>query len=118
MPPDPAEILKARIRADLRLAMKAKHGDEARALRVLTAAIDNAEAQPLPPDGRAAEPHRFDARSAEIPRQMLSPADLRALLLHEIAERETAADQMEALGRPDQAARLRAEAALARRYLD
>lgn len=118
MPSGPAETLKSRIRADLRLAMKAKHGDEARFLRVLAAAIDNAEAQPLPPGGRAAAPHRFGTRSAEIARRVLSPADLRALLLHEIAEREAAADQMEALARPDQAARLRAEAALARRYLD
>lgn len=50
---DAAPAMKTRLRADLRAAMKAGRASEARLIRALVAAIDNAEAPPLP-DGQLA----------------------------------------------------------------
>ena len=115
---DAGHAMKARIRADLRAAMKEGRTSEARLLRALVAALDNAEAPPLRADKRATDQHRFREGSAEIERLYLGPAEVRAVLLAEIEERERAAAQMRHLAKPDRAETLSAEALLARRYIE
>lgn len=117
MPADAAQAMKARLRADLLVAMKARRGLEAKILRALVAAIDNAQAPParsLPP---TLLHHDFHAGSAEVERLCLSRADLRQVLLAEIDERERAAAELESLKQRDRAEALRVEALVARRYL-
>ena len=106
------------MRADLRAALKARRTDEAKVVRALVAAIDNAEAPPLPAAETASLPHRFESGAAEVERLRLSRSRLRQLLLAEIQEREQAAAELERLNRTDRAKALRAEALIARRYLD
>ena len=115
---DAARDMKVRMRTDLTEAMKGKRADEARLLRALVAALDNAEAPALQPGRSASEQHRFQDGSAEIERLKLDPAQVRAIRMKEIEEREQAADEMSRLARPDRADALRAEARMARRYLD
>lgn len=113
-----AQTMKSRLRADLRGAMKAGNADEAKLIRSLIAALDNAEAPPVRAGTGAMDQHRFRDGSAEIARLDLEAAQVRAILAAEAAERDQAAAEMDRLARPDRAAALRAEAHLARRYLD
>lgn len=113
----PAETLKARIRADLTAAMKARDSAQASLLRVLLAALDNAEAVPVGTGHDRYEERAFGDPSVEVPRIVLSPEEVAALLERERAERETAAAEFEALGRPDDTLRLRQEALCVARYL-
>lgn len=109
--------MKARLRADLLSAMKAGRTAETKLLRALVAAIDNAEAPPLPSDRKAADQHRFSDGSAEIERLDLSAEAIHAILTAEMNERENAAAEMDRLNRPDHADALRTEALLVRRYI-
>jgi len=111
--PDAAQALRQRLRADIKAAMQARDGTGTRLLRALLAAIDNAQAVPAEPP---ALPNRFGQGTSEVPRRALTEATLHAVLAAEIAERERAADEIARHGRPDDAARLRAEAAVVRRY--
>ena len=118
MKPDAGRDMKARLRADLAAAMKQRRSDEARVIRGLVAALDNAEAPSMEIDRKAAERHRFDEGSAEIERLSLSPAQVRAVLVAEMRERERAAAGMDRLDRPDRAEALRAEMQLVRRDIE
>ena len=111
-----AEIdeLRARITLSLRTAMKNRDGVAVSALRGLLHAIDNTGAVD-PSLQPAAEPSRQGA--TEVPRRLPTYAALRALIEGEAAERETAATLYEGLGESEQATRLRAEAAVVRRWL-
>lgn len=109
---DAGNEMKLRLRTDLRGALKGGRGSEVRLIRALLAAIDNAEAVPLP-----AEP-AIHGRSTEVERLFLSGARVRAVLLAEIREREEAAEIFERHGETERAAPLRAEAFVARRYID
>lgn len=115
---DAGREMKSRLRTDLREAMKGGRAIEAALIRALAAAIDNAEAPPLEGDRKASDQHRFHDGSAEIDRLHLDSDTVRRVLAAEVQERETAATEMARLGRPDRAEALRAEALLARRYLD
>lgn len=115
---DAGAEMKNRLRADLRAAMKGGRASEAALIRVLLAAIDNAEAPPLDGSRKAADQHRFRDGSAEIERLHLSEAAVRAILAAEVLERETAAAEMMRLNKADRAEALRAEALLARRYIE
>lgn len=115
---DPGKEMKARMRTDLRAALKHRRTDEARVVRALVAAIDNAEAPPLPAAKTASVPHRFESGAAEVERLRLSRSRLRQLLLAEIEEREQAAAELERLNKTGRAKALRDEALVARRYLD
>lgn len=115
---DAGAEMKNRLRADLREAMKGGRASEAALIRVLLAAIDNAEAPPLDGSRKAADQHRFRDGSAEVERLSLSEAAVRAILAAEVLERETAADEMMRLNKADRAEALRAEALLARRYIE
>lgn len=114
---DAGHEMKARMRADLRAAMKDGRGDDARLIRSLIAALDNAEAPPARSGNSAAEQHRFLSGSADVERLSLDAERVRAILLAEIEEREQAAAEMDRLDRPDRADAIRAEARLAASYL-
>jgi len=132
---DAAPALRERLRADIKAAMQARDAAATRLLRALLAAIDNAQAVPLIPGGGeagtagavgeaircdeapAAQAQRVAPGAGEVPRLALTEAALQAVLAAEIAEREGAADAIARHGRPDEAARLWAEAQTVRRYL-
>lgn len=111
-----AALLKSRLRVDLTAALKARDMPRAALLRDLIAAIDNAEAVPLPANA-AWQPRDFLTGSAEIARMALGPEQVRDIIQRAILGREDAAAGYDRLGRPDMAAKLRAEAELARHYL-
>jgi uncharacterized protein YqeY len=102
---DPVRTMKARLRADLKLAMQAKRAAEIQAIRNLLGAIDNAEAVPI-----AEQRGNGGENATEMPRLILSEAQLQALLLREVAALQAAADEMQRLGRDDRAEALRTEA--------
>jgi hypothetical protein len=117
----PAEILRTRLRRDLRASMKAQHRDEMAALRTLIAAIDNAEsvddASPAPP---SSSEHLARAvrglRGAETVRRSLSERDLQRIIEAELWERDAQAERLDLLGRVEDASRLRSEADVIARY--
>ena len=111
------EDMKLRLRADLKAAMKEKRPDEVKVLRVLIAALDNAEAPDIAPQALAVE-QMGELGSAEVQRLALDTDRVRAILEADAAERETAAVELDRVGRADLAAESRAEAAVIRRYLD
>jgi uncharacterized protein YqeY len=106
-----------RLRADLKIAMQARAREEAAVLRALIGAVDNAQAVPLDPARKPGESAAFGDRANEVARRALGADDLRGILAAQIAERETAAQELERLGRADRAEMLRAEAAIVARYL-
>jgi uncharacterized protein YqeY len=113
-----AAAMKARLRADLVLAMQARDGEGAALLRVLIALIDNAEAVPVGDAHQKYQVRAFGDPGVEAPRRDLSPADIDGLLRRELAERETSAADFERLGRTAEAQSRRAEALLIAGYLD
>lgn len=106
---DAANAMKTRLRTDLRASMKAGRSDEARLIRTLVAAIDNAEAPPLSAGHTATDQHRFHDGSAEVERLSLSQAQVRALLLAEVQEREHAITELKRVNMPDRAEVLHAK---------
>lgn len=113
-----AHAMKTRLRADLRAAMKDRRTSEAKLIRALVAAIDNAEAPPLRAGQQATDQHRFHDGSAEVERLSMTPTQVRAVLVAEMQERERAAAEMSRVGRPDRADALHAETLLVRRYIE
>ncbi len=113
--------------ADLRSALLGarRRRDEVAttALRTTVAAIANAEAVPII-DVPTATSSRHVAGAVsglgatEMPRRELSEADVRAIVLAELNERETAAARYRGLGRPEHADRLLAEAEALRPFAD
>jgi hypothetical protein len=117
----PAEILRTRLRGDLRAAMKAQRRDEMAALRALIAAIDNAESvedASSPPLSSSA--HVAGAvqglGAADAARRSLSEHDLQRIIEAELWERDAQAERLTLLGRVDDASRLRIEADVIARY--
>jgi uncharacterized protein YqeY len=103
------DAMKARLRADLLLSMRAGDKLDMRVIRTLLAALDNAEAVAIgdaPPE------------STEVPRRELAQEEVRAHLREEVESRLRAADDLDGFHRSDRAEALRAEAEVARRYLD
>ena len=109
-----ATVLKERLRADLKTAMHARAADEVRVLRVLIAALDNAEA--VPSAERPYTPRAFGDPSGEVARLELDDAAVEALLAGEVAARLSAAADYRSRGKPNEALRLEREAALVERY--
>lgn len=117
----PADVLRTRLRTDLRAAIKAQRRDEMAALRTLIGAIDNAEsieeASPAPP---GSSEHVAGAvrglGTADAARRSLSEHDLQRIIEAELWERDAQAERLVLLGRADDASRLRAEAAVIARY--
>lgn len=110
--------MKLRLRGDLRDALRGGRGDEAKLVRSLIAALDNGEAPPLQADHKIDHTLQFASGNAEIGRLDLDAEAVGAIIAGEIAEREQAAAEMERLGQHAAAQALRAEMALASRYLD
>ena len=117
MPEDAGRVMKDRLRADLRTAMTERRTVEAKVIRGLIAAIDNAEAPPASV-GQTARDHAGDpGRPTEVERLLLTRSDVRQVLLAEILEREHPAAELERVGQTDRADAVRAEARLARGYV-
>jgi uncharacterized protein YqeY len=108
--------LKTRLREDLKAAMQARAADEVRLLRMLAAAVDNAEAVPAEGLHDRANPSAFGLGAGEALRRELTADDLAALLDRERDERLAAASEYERLGQTAEAARLMREAELIARY--
>jgi uncharacterized protein len=110
--------LREHLRAALPAALKSGDRVAVAALRGALAALDNAEAvdPATRPDAAAPagaiERSPVGAGAAEVPRRDLTAADVARVVRAEVTEREAAADGYERAGRPDQARRLRAEAAV------
>jgi uncharacterized protein YqeY len=119
----PADRLRARLRRDLAAAMKAGESEEVAAIRSLIGAIDAAEAVGVQPGARPAattSEHFAGAvaggAAAETPRRELGEGDLERILDAEISDRSENAERYAALGRPDEAHRLRVQADWIVRY--
>ena len=122
--------MRASLRDDLKVALKAKDRVAVGAIRSALAAIDNAEAVPTESASHAASPgagttgdEHFAGSAtglgaAEAVRRNLTDADVRSIVQNEVRERTDAADEYERLGRTEQAERLRAEARVLSRHLD
>jgi uncharacterized protein YqeY len=104
--------LPRRLKAELRAAMNAGDAERVSVARTLLAAIANAEAVELD----ASHPKEVQGW-AEVPRRHLTDADLAAIFRREAEELVAAADDYGRRGRPDEAERLRARAALVEGYL-
>jgi uncharacterized protein YqeY len=108
--------LQSRLRVALKDALSARDAIAAAAIRSALSAIANAEAIPASDRHRApvSSEHFAGATAglgaAEAARRLLTDADVAAIVSTEIADRRAAADDYDRLGRPDQTARLRAEA--------
>lgn len=105
------------LRADLKAAMVHRRRDDANLLRSVIAAIDNAEAVPLPEGAKPADSASFASGGAEAARRVLTTQDLVGIIEAEVASRHAAAAQMRAGGAGQQAARLEEEAAQVADYL-
>ncbi len=106
---DPAEAMRQRLQADLRVAMKARMVFELAVLRMLIAAIDNAGAIPLSPNS--------EPRQSEAERHRLSLGELEAILLREYQARQATADEFASLGLSLESAQASREMAVVGRYL-
>lgn len=114
--------MRDKLRADLKVALKARDRGATTALRSALAAIDNAEAVPAAQrdDGDAAE-HVAGATlgvgTAEADRRELTEAEVRSIIQNEVTERTVAAEEYEQLGRDDLAEQLRSAAEVLSRHL-
>jgi uncharacterized protein YqeY len=107
-----APSLRQRLKADLLQAMKARQGDVAATLRATLAEIDNAE---------AVEVDTFivpmSGRSKDVPRKLLTEAEIRAIVQREADQIEAALAEYEAVGQVEKADELRAAGELLAGYL-
>ena len=104
--------------------MKARDAVAVAVLRSALAAIDNAEAvddagapTTLSGDGPIAK-SVSGLGAGEVPRRLLTPEEEATIVASEMAERRAAAAEYDRLGRPDEALRLRAEAAVIAAYVE
>lgn len=111
------EAMKARLRRDLRAAMKRGDKDETAVLRELVAALDNAEAAPLRKERPSVDRHSFGDRSAECVRRALMQEDVHAVMMGEMNARVEAAAKFARLGAEARSIALNAEIEILRRYV-
>ena len=116
MPGDTGDVgVLVRLRAALAGALKARDRVSVDAIRGTMAAIANAEAV----DASLASPSQAGPiawavpglGAAEVPRKVLTEADMIRIVWSEAVERRRAATDYEQLGKDEDAARLRAQAA-------
>jgi uncharacterized protein YqeY len=112
--------MRGRLAAALHPAMRARDAAAVSALRSALAAIGNAEAVPVDsvPRAGAVEHALVGHGAADVPRRELTEAEVHEVVEGEVASRLSAAEHLEEAGRPDEGARLRAEAAVLRGHLD
>ncbi|WP_228002836.1 hypothetical protein [Nocardia australiensis] len=109
---DQSGTLRARLRAALPAAIKARDRNAIAALRSALGAIDNAEA--IDADevrAGAIETSAVGPGAAEARRRDLTDADIERVVRAEIADRTTAAAEYDSLGAVERRDKLRAEAA-------
>ena len=112
--PDSVQIVwEERLKADLRIAVKARQNSTIRAIRSMLAAIDNAGAVEL---DESLTP--TVGTSGDVPRRILSEEQVQEILHREAENRRSAIATYERLRRQEEADRLRAELAVFGRYLD
>jgi len=115
--------LRQQLREALVAAMKSRDRLAIAVLRPTLAAIDNAEAV----DAHPSEPHRTSSShfagassgvgSSDVPRRVLSDADVAGIVGAQAEERWQMAAQYEKLGQVENGETLRREAAVLSRYL-
>ncbi|MGH3723384.1 MAG: hypothetical protein ACRDUS_04580 [Mycobacterium sp.] len=119
-PHDPY-AMRATLRTDLAVAMKARNSRAVSALRTTIAAIDNAESvdpsEKITPGNAHIEGAATGLGAAEATRRVLSPADVRAILQAQIDDRAAEADRYDSLGQAEAAGQLRGEAEVLTTYL-
>ncbi|WP_406231507.1 hypothetical protein [Nocardia sp. NBC_01009] len=109
---DKSVPLRERLRAALPVAIKVRDRNAIAALRSALGAIDNAEAiDTVDVRAGAIENSAVGLGAAEARRRDLTEADIEQIVRVEIADRRTAADEYDSLGRTDRGDSLRAEAA-------
>jgi uncharacterized protein YqeY len=110
---DPAAHWRQTLRAQLMAARKDRDATRVSALRSALSAIDNAETPDVDvPTAGAIAASVAGLGAAEVQRRVLTDTAIRALLHTEIEERLDAADRIDASGRPELSAPVRAEAAV------
>ena len=114
------DSVRARLRAALPAAMKARDRAAVAAIRSTLAAIDNAEA--VDAEAPVVEHARIAGSAGELgageaARATLTEQQVRDIVEQEAAERRSAADEYAGHGRDEQAAQLRAEADLVASFL-
>ncbi|WP_368670106.1 GNAT family N-acetyltransferase [Phenylobacterium aquaticum] len=115
---DAAGRMKARLRIDLKAAMRDRATGQVRGLRALIAALDNAEAVPAQARHDRYVVHAFGDGSAEVPRRVLTAQAVEDVLRGEAAARRADAADLSALGKVVEADALLAEAVLIDGYLE
>jgi uncharacterized protein len=115
------EQLRAQLRVALRDAMKQRDKAAVAAFRTALGLIDNTEAADVS-QAPAIEPGRIAGGvaglgAAEVARKALTDTELVEILQEEVARWESTARDAEAVGRADDAARLRAEIDVLRPFL-
>ena len=109
----PMTELRERLRAALKDAMRARDTIAVGAFRSTLGAVDNAESVDVDAVRTTSGPIAGATRglgATEVPRKILDDAAIREIVQREIDERRSAADEYDALGRADEASRLRSEA--------
>ena len=108
--------LRARLQSALLPALRAGDGDTVAVVRSALAALANAEAVPAESSGPLADGPFAGAASGvgatEAPRRTLTAGEVRAVVEREREERIRAAEESEAGGLGEYAARLRTQAAV------
>lgn len=119
MSTDPAAPLRDRMAAALTSSMKARDRVAVAALRSALARVANAEAVHIDTAPRAGALHDapVGAGAADAPRRELTEGDVREVVEAEVAEHERSAQHLADAGRPDDAARVSAEADVLRALL-
>ncbi|MEM7118911.1 MAG: GatB/YqeY domain-containing protein [Chloroflexota bacterium] len=112
-------LLKQQIKSDLKSAMKARDREQVTVLRVLLGEIDNAEA--VDASLAADHPKAIEAlpvgKQFEVPRRLLTEADIEAILQRELDERLAMLETYTRLGQTSAAQALQLEANVIARYL-
>ncbi len=116
---DPGTGLRERMSVALTASMKARDRVAVAALRSALARVANAEAMPVEtvPRAGAIEQARVGAGAADAPRRELTEDDVRGIVEAEVAEHDHAAQHFTDIGRPDDAARVAAQADVLRELL-
>jgi uncharacterized protein YqeY len=107
--------LREQMKRDLVQAMKARQTATVATLRSALAAIDNAEAVPV---DETTPIIPFVTQRPDVPRKVLSDADIQEILQKEVDERNAASAEYARLGQSTEAERLQASAALIANYLN
>jgi uncharacterized protein YqeY len=105
--------LRARLRTALSAALKERDAVRVSVLRTTLAALDNAEAVPVPEpagESRSPEVSPVGVGARDVARRDLSDEEVERLVRAEISERRHAAEVYEQAGEHDHALRLRQEA--------